>query len=188
MPTFPSRRFVSAGGLTLTHEGLLEYEVVDGGRALALTLLRATGFLSRPAPSYRPNAAGPELALQGPQMIGPLTVRYAVAIGSGDPYALADDAWLPLEVVDAPGGGTRGPRGSDLSVTGAEISALRRQAGCLELRVFNPGAADTVVDLGGRSGWLIDLRGGRLARVEGGFPLGGGAIATVRLDVASLDG
>ena len=28
-PTFPSRRFVSSGGLTVVHEGLLEYELVD---------------------------------------------------------------------------------------------------------------------------------------------------------------
>ena len=28
-PTFPSRRFVRAGGLTVVHEGLLEYELVD---------------------------------------------------------------------------------------------------------------------------------------------------------------
>ncbi|HYF47737.1 MAG TPA: hypothetical protein VD926_16090, partial [Acidimicrobiales bacterium] len=44
MPTFPSRRFVQAGGVTVAHEGLLEYELVDvtDGRAgaLALTLLR----------------------------------------------------------------------------------------------------------------------------------------------------
>ena len=29
VPTFPSRRFVRAGGLTVTHEGLCEYELVD---------------------------------------------------------------------------------------------------------------------------------------------------------------
>jgi mannosylglycerate hydrolase len=29
VPTFPSRRFVQAGGLTVTHEGLCEYELVD---------------------------------------------------------------------------------------------------------------------------------------------------------------
>ncbi len=29
IPTFPSRRFVAAGGLTVVHEGLLEYELVD---------------------------------------------------------------------------------------------------------------------------------------------------------------
>ena len=63
LPTFPSRRFVDASdgtaGLALIHDGLLEYEVVGDGRALALTLLRAVGYLSRMAPDLRPNPAGP---------------------------------------------------------------------------------------------------------------------------------
>ena len=58
VPTYPSRRFVHAGGLTVTHEGLCEYELVDvDGDAkhpdstageLAVTLVRSTGWLSRP--------------------------------------------------------------------------------------------------------------------------------------------
>ena len=43
LPTYPARRFVHAGGLTIAHEGLLEYELVevrDGhAHALALTLV-----------------------------------------------------------------------------------------------------------------------------------------------------
>ena len=182
LPTFPSRRFVSAGGLTVTHEGLLEYEVVGDGGALALTLLRCTGFLSRPAPAYRPNAAGPALALEAPQMIGPVRVRYGLAVGDVDPYALADEAWLPLEVIDAPGGGTLAPSGSHLVVLGAEVSALYRSAGATELRVFNPSGETTRVDLAGRPGWLVDLRGLPLERFEGSFALRPWGIATARLD------
>ena len=48
------------------HDGLLEYEVVDDGPELALTLLRATGYLSRAEPSLRPNPAGPLDPLDGP--------------------------------------------------------------------------------------------------------------------------
>ena len=99
LATFPSRRFVSAGGLTVLHEGLLEYELVDGGRALALTLLRATGMLSRDHMAYRPNPAGPALPVEGPQMLGRQLLRYCLHLGDGDPYALADQAWVPLEVV-----------------------------------------------------------------------------------------
>ena len=62
LPTFVSRRFVDASdgdrGLALVHDGLLEYEVVDDGRELALTLLRATGYLSRSEMALRPNPAG----------------------------------------------------------------------------------------------------------------------------------
>src|SRR5207237_7674834 len=39
LPTFPSRRFVVAGGLTVVHEGLLEYELVAARAALGLTPL-----------------------------------------------------------------------------------------------------------------------------------------------------
>ncbi len=118
LPTFPSRRFVSAGGLTVVHEGLLEYELVEcrdgAAHALALTLLRATGMLSRGPMATRPLPAGPLLAMEGPQLQGPVTVRYAVHAGEPvDPYALADDILVPLQVARAAGahpaaGGTPG--------------------------------------------------------------------------------
>ena len=79
LPTFVSRRFVDASdgdvGLALVHDGLLEYEVLDGGRELALTLLRATGYLSRSEMVLRPNPAGPLDALRGPQLQEPLVAR-----------------------------------------------------------------------------------------------------------------
>ena len=118
LPTFPSRRFVSGGGLTVVHEGLLEYELVDlDGRrrdrpvagTLALTLLRATGMLSRLGMSLRPLPAGPMDALDGPQLLGPVDVSYAVAVGDARPVrpgrrragAPAGDA-APSAVVTGP--------------------------------------------------------------------------------------
>src|SRR5436305_9651590 len=92
LPTFPSRRFVCAGGLTVLHEGLLEYELVDEGRVLALTLLRCIGKLSGTDMAYRPWPAGPPLPAEGAQMSGRQVLRYAVHVGDGDPYALVDEA------------------------------------------------------------------------------------------------
>lgn len=186
LATYPARRFVRAGGLTVTHEGVAEYEVVDGGWALALTLLRATGILSQPVPAYRPNAAGPPLAVEGPQLAGRRLSRYAVAVeGAGpdvDPFALADDAWLPLDVVVGHGDGAMPGTGSRLSVRGAQVSSLRRVSGALELRVFNPTAEVAVVSVAGRSGWLVDLRGHPLEAWEDSFVLGPWGLATARLD------
>jgi hypothetical protein len=65
-PMYPSRRFVVAA-VTVLHEGLLEYELVDideTARARWRSLLRATGLLSgpmasrplRPGPSHEPTA------------------------------------------------------------------------------------------------------------------------------------
>ena len=181
LPTFPSRRFVAAGGLTIAHEGLLEYELVDEGRELALTLLRATGLLSRVDMAYRALPAGPPVPAEGAQMRGQLKVHYVVQAGDCDPYALVDDAFLPLMVVQAPGGGALLNEGSAFSVRGAEVSALRRVGGAVEVRVFNPTGDDAVADLGGRRGWLVDLRGRPLAPFDGSFPLGPWQIATARL-------
>ena len=186
LPTFPSRRFVQAGGLTVVHEGLNEYELVDlqdgEATALAITLLRSTGMLSRLGMTYRPFPAGPLTAVDGLQLAGKrITSRYAVAIGDVDPYRLADDILLPLEVTSSLGGGYRAPYGSALEVEGAEVSSLRRVAGLLELRVFNVGHEPSRVKLPGRSGWRIDLRGRPLAAFEGSLELGPFEIATLRL-------
>ena len=39
------------------------------------------------------------------------------------------------------------------------MSAVRRLAGLLEVRVFNPTEGTVTVRVGSRSGWLVDLRG-----------------------------
>ena len=190
LPTFPSRRFVRAGGLTVIHEGLLEYELVDvadaghgpAAHTLALTLLRATGMLSRLGMRLRPLPAGPTDPLGGPQLLGPVDVSYAVAVGDHDPFALADDVLLPLQVTGSFGGGTRPDRGSALAVEGAEVSSVRRRAGAVEVRVFNPTDDRVTVGLAGRSGWLVDLRGRPVEPFEGSFGLRPHGIATVRLD------
>lgn len=197
LPTFPSRRFVSAGGLTVVHEGLLEYELTDlssdlpsehpgadGNRAhtLALTLLRATGKLSGLGMSLRPMPAGPLDDLEGPQMIGPVDVHYGLTLGHDDPYRLADDFLVPLVTTHSFGGGERPAEGTELALSGAEVSSLRRHVGLLEIRVFNPKASPATVDVPGRTGWLVDLRGRPERAFEGSFILRSHGIATVRLD------
>jgi mannosylglycerate hydrolase len=186
--TYPGRRFVMAGGLSLTHEGLLEHELVDGGTALAVTLLRSTGVLSRPAPSARPNSAGPPDPLEAPLMLGPQRVRYALAVGPVNPWRLVDAAWLPLPVLPASGTGRLGASGSRLTVRGAEVSALRRGGyNAIEVRVFNPTAAPTTVEIPGHSGWLVDLRGRRLEPWAEHFELRPWGIATAALAAITLD-
>jgi hypothetical protein len=186
-PMFPSRRFVIAGGLTVLHEGLLEYELVDiddrGAGALALTLLRATGLLSNAPMASRPLPAGPFVRTDGAQVVGQHTFRYALLAGD-DPtsaYAAVDDAFLPMIVTRAAGGGTRAARGSELSVQGAVVSSVVRDAGQLIVRVFNPTDRSTTVEITGRHGWLVDLRGRPVEQFHRGFTLEPWRIATVQL-------
>jgi glycosyl hydrolase family 38/alpha mannosidase-like protein len=186
LPTAPANRFVTAGRLTVAHEGVCEYELVDvedeAARTIALTVLRSTGMLSRLGMAYRPFPAGPIAPVEGLQMRGKrVTLRYALALDCDDPYALADDVLLPLEAVSSLGGGTRPSSGSELTVHGAEVSALHRVGGVLEARVFNPRPQQATVSFAGRSGWLVDLRGYPQEPFEGSFELRPFGIATARL-------
>jgi mannosylglycerate hydrolase len=186
LPTAPADRFVNAGRLTVVHEGVCEYELVDiegdAAHTIALTVLRSTGMLSRLGMAYRPFPAGPLTPVEGLQMRGKqVELRYALALDCEDPYRLADDVLLPLEPVQSLGGGPRPASGSALAVHGAEISALHRVAGVLEIRVFNPTPRSTVVSFPGRAGWLVDLRGYPQEPFEGSFELRPFGIATARL-------
>ena len=206
VPTYPSRRFVQAGGLTVTHEGLCEYELVDlDGEAeadgttageLALTLVRSTGWLSRGAMASRPLPAGPEDRLEGAQMQKPVTLRYAIAVDpdddgrTPDPYELAERAWLPLTAVIATGGGDLPADGCHLRVRGAEVDAVITDAGgALVVRVHEPSGAPGAVeilrgDVGAtrRSGTVVDLRGRPIGPFDGRAELRPHQILTVRLD------
>ena len=195
LPTWVSRRFVDCSdgtaGLAVLHDGLLEYEVVEDGRELAVTLLRAVGYLSRVEPALRPNPAGPMDALEGAQLQGRRHVDYALLPHRGDwqaadLYAAADAFLVPLERArvaattgDLPGAGQA------LRVDGAEVSAVTREPGGLTARVFNASPAPSTVtvdqDGGPASGWIVDLLGRPLEPFDGGFPLRAWGIATVRL-------
>jgi mannosylglycerate hydrolase len=211
LPTYPAQRFVQAGGLTVVHDGVSEYELVDirDGRAhgLALTLLRASGMLSQAPMATRPLPAGPLIPLEGSQLQRRVVCRYAVAIGDElDPYTLADEVLVPLRVA-APAGPSRGvsspspsrvpadgtsapdlpAAGSALTVDGAVVSAVVREGDALVVRVFNPIAATSTVVVDGRHGWLVDLRGRPLAPFEGSFELRPWGIATLALaDAATV--
>lgn len=201
MATYPSRRFVIAGGLTVLHDGLLEYELVDiddgagngngndgktddaRAHALALTMLRCTGLISQGPMASRPLPAGPVTAAPGAQMPGHQKLRYAVRLGDSttEAYAAAADVFEPLLVTRAMGGGTAPDQGTALEVEGAQVSAVVREAGQLTVRVFNPSPDKTTVRIAGRTGWLVDLRGRPLEHFDETFVLGPWKIATAVL-------
>jgi hypothetical protein len=168
---------------------LLEYELVDldshaaTAGTLAVTLLRCTGMLSQGPMATRPLPAGPLTPMEGPQSQGPVTARFAVHLGGRDPYEVADDALVPLLVTR--GGGrdaSRPATGSALSIHGAEVSAVVRDAGGVRVRLFNPASSPTTVTIADRHGWLVDLRGRPQAPFEGTFELAPWQIVTAALD------
>ena len=80
-PTAPLARWVSrlgAGrGTTLISDGLAEYEVMEDG-AIAVTVLRAVGALSRNDLPERPGHAGWPVSTPGAQTLGPFRAEFAL--------------------------------------------------------------------------------------------------------------
>jgi alpha-mannosidase len=197
LATFPSRRFVAAGGLLVVHEGLHEYELVDlddptaptSADTLALTLLRATGMLSNGPMASRPLPAGPVMPAPGAQVPGLHHARFGLAFDRehrhdtagrwARAHAHADELAVPLLTQRARGRGERPPAGQALSVTGAEVSAVQRHGESLLVRIVNPSDRPTTVTLDGRAGWVVDLRGRPLEPFEATVDLGPWQIATL---------
>ncbi|HKY76759.1 MAG TPA: glycoside hydrolase family 38 C-terminal domain-containing protein, partial [Acidimicrobiia bacterium] len=175
--TFPARRFVDCSGdgkgLAVISEGVVEYEVTGGGCELAVSLLRATGFLSRRRLALRPDPAGPAVPVEGAQVQGTRRWRYGLVLHSGDWEAAhlsrRADAFLnPLEVAvgsTAPAGGARPPSGQVLRVDGAEVSAVVRDADDVMVRLFHPGSGPASATVGEET---VDLRPGEIAAVRVG--------------------
>jgi hypothetical protein len=201
VPTHPGRDFVDTSdgtaGLAILTDGVTEYEVVDDGRELAVTLLRATGFLSRAAPSHRPEPAGPPLQLRGAQMRGPVRRDLAVMLHRGgwrhaELAAHAAAFATPLEAVERDGApGAHPPEGQTLVVDGAEVSSVTRDPhdpARLLVRVFRLDAAPGDVDLRlhghAATGERVDLRGRLLSSFDGRVTLRPFEIATLRIEAA----
>jgi mannosylglycerate hydrolase len=176
----------------MLHDGLLEYEVTGEGTELALTLVRAVGYLSRSEPSLRPNPAGPTDPVRGAQMRGPNVCEYAVLPHQGDwraadLYGAADAFLVPLERARVAAVSSRSvaASGTALEIDGAEVSAVNRDAGGLVVRLFrtDPGTGAATVTQGGlpARGWVIDLRGAPVAAFEGTVSMGAWEIVSLRL-------
>jgi hypothetical protein len=140
-------------------------------------------MLSQGPMATRPMPAGPLDPLEGPQAQGRHELRYAVRVGEQDPHALADQVLLPLLLAPTPRhpGSEGAAEGRALEVTGAEVAAVHRVDGQVEVRVFNPTDVEVAVHLPGRGGVLVDLRGAVLEPFEEFFTLRAHGIATARL-------
>jgi mannosylglycerate hydrolase len=144
LPTYPAYSFVDAGGVAVLLDQVSEYELVDGGREVAVTLLRATGLISRADHPYRAVPAGPIIATPQAQCLGPVRTSLAVMPHAGDWAA----AGVPraAEAYRCPPVPIGGTGGSDVALAvqpglavegdGVTLTSLRRRdADWLELRV-----------------------------------------------------
>ncbi|HEX6501394.1 MAG TPA: hypothetical protein VF054_20540 [Micromonosporaceae bacterium] len=210
LPTFPAYSFVDAGGVAVLLDQVSEYELVDDGRELALTLLRATGVISRADHPLRAEPAGPVIATPQAQCIGPVYTSLAVMPHAGDwataavPEA-AEVFRCPLLAVGGTGRVDAGAPAHDdrpgervgLVVDGAGVtmtSLRRRDPQWLELRLvaasdepttatFGPLVAACRADLLGRPGDELPVTDARAT-----IALRPWEIATVRFRPLTSDG
>jgi mannosylglycerate hydrolase len=158
LPTFPASSFVSAGGVALLLEHVSEYELLEGGRELALTVLRSTGWISRNTNPYREEPAGPELAIPAAQMRGCHSFSFAIYPHEGvppGPDVLEQAERYRLPFLTAEGAGEPGEltqaEGLTLAGDGVVLTALRPN----EVRVANQTPEPRAVQLGGET---LELR------------------------------
>jgi hypothetical protein len=167
-PTFAHQGWIEANGLTVAAPGLPEAEVTPDG-TIAVTLVRAVGWLARYDLRSRPIPAGPPMEAPAAQCIGPLTAQLAILPGP-DPRT-ARDAELGLEAVL---GGpdpllTHGASLLTLDPSTLVLSALKRaeDRNGIVVRVLNP--TDTTIE----------------AHLNPSFAVGG--VHTLRLDETPTD-
>lgn len=150
LPTYPMRTFVDvsdgARGVALITEGLHEYEVLPGPpNVLALTLLRAVGWLSRNDLAYRVGHAGPPMETPGAEVLGAHRFRYSLRFHAGDWEAAA--IWRAAEstllrFLVLPPGAPRGPhRSINLEPESLQMTAMVPRDGGYDLRVLNASAS-----------------------------------------------
>ncbi|MDQ6828170.1 MAG: hypothetical protein M3081_04830 [Gemmatimonadota bacterium] len=105
--TAPMHRYLTVSnadrGITLFSDGLAEYEATENG-AIAVTILRAVGELSRNDIAERPGHAGWPVPTPGAQSLGPWDASFAIMLHGPRTSDVidqieraADDALLPLE-------------------------------------------------------------------------------------------
>jgi alpha-mannosidase len=206
LPTFPARGFVHTLGISALLDHIVEYEVVDG-RELALTLLRSFGWISRNGNPYREDPAGPEIPVPAAQLLGDRSMRFALmphdgSWASADVLTMAEAYQHAALIVRGRGpiadpvadGDPNSAVGEGLTVEGhgVVLTALRRRADWLELRVVAQTATATEALIHGRFDEArdVDLLGrplGALAMEPGTLrlALGPWEIRTVGLRPAS---
>ncbi len=173
----------SQRGIAVGVEGLREYGVLHDGGTIAITLLRAVGWLSRDDLPERRGHAGPATETPSAQCLGTVVARYClVPLGAGEtrlPRAVrAIREWLSPPWIQPGDGVTR----SFLSIaepdTPLALTALRSgPGGSLVVRLANPTRSPASATLRFarpvRIGRAVDLR-------EGDLALGNTGLETIR--------
>ena len=123
--TFAHQGWVSANGLTVVAPGLPEAEVTADG-TIAVTLLRAVGWLARYDLRSRPLPAGPPMEVPGAQVLGAIAARLWLLPGCDPAEARAAEL------------GLRGAIGGTAPLLEQGVALLELQPRALVLSAIKP--------------------------------------------------
>jgi alpha-mannosidase len=196
----PERAFATLSdgsrAVSVANRGTTEVEAVreaDGTTSLALTLLRAVGWLSRGDLALRPGPAGPPFPTPEAQVLGPHRAEFALfAHDDGDSTRVARAhafAYPPIAFVRSRGGSpllADGVRLVEIDDPGVVVSAIEPdQGGGPKLRLYETTgrARDVTVRWRGSGACTlvpVDLAGRPDTTPSTPTPDGAGAVVTLR--------
>ncbi|MEU9446102.1 alpha-mannosidase [Streptomyces sp. NPDC048304] len=190
IPTFPASSFVSAGAANVLLDHSSEYEIVDDGSELAITLLRAIGSISVNIHPLRDEPAASEIPVPGAQDLGMRIENRLAVVPSATGWqgthavALAEEFRNNVLVArgTAPAGGNLPPDATGVRADGRDVfvSSIRRvtdadRGAGTEIRLAAMSDTDSTVHLTGAftEATTVDLLGRPLADtpVEDGLEL-----------------
>lgn len=186
MAVLPSHSALVAGPWALVHRAMHEHELIEheGGLALAVTLVRAVGWLSRRDLRTRGVGAGPDIGTPGAQCLG--AHRFEFALVAQAPGTPPEQVMAHAEALRRPPRVLRGhpveaPRSVEIGNPAVATSSVRRLAdGRLELRLWNPSPRAQAVALE-HTAWQPVFADGRpLADGNGPLTLRPHGILTLR--------
>ncbi|MDG4800193.1 hypothetical protein [Micromonospora sp. WMMD980] len=157
----PVRSLATLPGLAVLAPGLPEVQGITGERpSLAVTVLRAVGWLSRPDLRARTAGAGPQLPTPEAQCRRRVTAAIGVRLDDGEAAVTAAAARrrAPLRAWQLRPGTTAPARTAGLRVKGAHVSAykLAEDGDGVVLRLVNPTSAEVVATVSGLDGRLAE--------------------------------
>ena len=188
-----STRPTATSGSRSVHDGLLEYEVVDEGRELALTLLRATGYLSRIGTIAAAEPGGSDRSRRRARKCraasAPTTRCCSIGATGARPTVTARPT-RSSSPASAPG--CREPRRATVPPRAPPCaSTAPRFRPCCAPRAASPCASSAAQPTAGTvtiehegvpaRGWVVDLRGRPVNAFEGEVTLDPWQLATLQL-------
>jgi len=162
----PSHSLVQAGKFSIVHRAMQEYEILEqaGMDVLALTLIRAVGWLSRRDLITRGAGAGPDLETPEAQCIGEDEFGFLFSVGKRAENRLSLDVAEAFRrpVLFLKGDGEVTQRPLEIDAGELLVSSCRQVDEGVEIRLFNPTGDKQTYDLPRGSPKRVSLAGAEL--------------------------